>query len=626
MADPIVTTGTVTVTDTTATFSGTVDPQGETGVKYRFDWGDSPTLGDSCGNTTMGTTNVATPSFTLAGLAANTKYWFRMAAKRPGGRSVLGTIVEFTTNPLVATPTPPPPVATPTPPAPTDWVVLVKAIGTEARSILRPYSRAAKTLAQGVVDLNATMKSTAQATGSGLKRAGQYVLVFAVLFSVLIFVAAQLVRSSVVQVGEKLGAFTSAFSKAAENKQLAPSNNITNSNEFPPEIIQAMKDLGADRRYLAEKAATPTTATDVEKALLNGLSANTEAVNDLVGVLKKKNEEPSAAKKGDDGNQDLVPVGPSAEPSPSSSPAAQQSPQAVVVPVTSVPATSPVTVHASVWINGEKQPEWIGTMEEWIPFLRELKNREKRIAELGGKYVVTYTFSGGMNAKSPTKEGCSNESGVEQLRDCVHGLKKRMKKVEKAMEVAEEEPAKQQVATPEPTPAKSEEMTDRERHPCKYGYVGCHLGENCPGHRRIAPDQQEFSEIHHPAQLPEGMCSKAPCSGQGCFHWIEWGKFCSECKSPPRYSNFTYVKDGYCPWHSGQPAGHCQPHKGYYTRVATRQGAAINALGTIIGAGILRGGFGGGHGGHGGHGGGGSSSGRGGGPSGGGGRGGGLPH
>jgi hypothetical protein len=91
----------VSVTNTTASLTGTVVTNGQTTGAY-FQWGTAPTYGVQ--TTATNVTASATPqavSFTLTGLAPGTTYHYRLVASHPGFAPELGADEAFTTIPLV---------------------------------------------------------------------------------------------------------------------------------------------------------------------------------------------------------------------------------------------------------------------------------------------------------------------------------------------------------------------------------------------------------------------------------------------------------------------------------------------------------------------------------------------
>jgi phosphodiesterase/alkaline phosphatase D-like protein len=107
---PAVTTGNASsVTTSSATITGTVNPEGQA-TTYHFDWGTSPT---SYGNSTTATsagsaTNPGTVSTDLSALTPNTVYYYRLVAINGSGTTD-GQQGTFTTNgllPVVSTGSP----------------------------------------------------------------------------------------------------------------------------------------------------------------------------------------------------------------------------------------------------------------------------------------------------------------------------------------------------------------------------------------------------------------------------------------------------------------------------------------------------------------------------------------
>lgn len=115
---PAVTTGGAnTIALTTATITGVVDPNGQSGLGVRFVWGASPTLtGGTPANLTDPTTFQSTGygvSLPLAGLTPGIVYYYRLEVANPAydpnvqgsPQWILGEIRSFTTEPIPATPT-----------------------------------------------------------------------------------------------------------------------------------------------------------------------------------------------------------------------------------------------------------------------------------------------------------------------------------------------------------------------------------------------------------------------------------------------------------------------------------------------------------------------------------------
>ncbi|MDQ6803774.1 MAG: hypothetical protein M3065_02145 [Actinomycetota bacterium] len=91
----------VSVTNTTATLTGTVVTNGQTTSAY-FQWGTAPTYGNqtTATNVTAATTPQAV-SYTLTGLAPGTTFHYRLVASHPGVVPEVGADQGFTTVPLV---------------------------------------------------------------------------------------------------------------------------------------------------------------------------------------------------------------------------------------------------------------------------------------------------------------------------------------------------------------------------------------------------------------------------------------------------------------------------------------------------------------------------------------------
>ncbi len=109
-SQPIVATGNASsVTSSSATIAGTVNPEGQT-TTYHFDWGTSPTsYSNSTTTTNAGSNSSADPvSAALTGLQANTTYYYRITATNTAGTSN-GTRGTFTTGSSASPPPPPPP-------------------------------------------------------------------------------------------------------------------------------------------------------------------------------------------------------------------------------------------------------------------------------------------------------------------------------------------------------------------------------------------------------------------------------------------------------------------------------------------------------------------------------------
>jgi hypothetical protein len=91
----------VSVTNTTATLTGTVVTNGQTTSAY-FQWGMAPTYGIQ--TTAMDVTAATTPepfSYALTGLSPGTTFHYRLVASHPGVAPQVGADVGFTTIPLV---------------------------------------------------------------------------------------------------------------------------------------------------------------------------------------------------------------------------------------------------------------------------------------------------------------------------------------------------------------------------------------------------------------------------------------------------------------------------------------------------------------------------------------------
>lgn len=86
------------ITETTATLKGMVNPDGET-TKYFFKWGTDTSYGHSSGEVTLGSADHAghSVSMPLEGLAPDTTYHFRLVAKNGSG-TVEGGDRTFTTS------------------------------------------------------------------------------------------------------------------------------------------------------------------------------------------------------------------------------------------------------------------------------------------------------------------------------------------------------------------------------------------------------------------------------------------------------------------------------------------------------------------------------------------------
>jgi hypothetical protein len=96
---PTVVTGSATgVTSTSATLTGTVNPNGQA-TTYHFDYGRTVTYGGRTPDTAAGSANTATSvTAALTGLARKTLYHYRLVATNPSGTTV-GADATFTTRP-----------------------------------------------------------------------------------------------------------------------------------------------------------------------------------------------------------------------------------------------------------------------------------------------------------------------------------------------------------------------------------------------------------------------------------------------------------------------------------------------------------------------------------------------
>jgi hypothetical protein len=105
---PIVTTGSASaITQSTATVSGTVNPNGRR-TTYHFQYGTTTAYGSSTSEASAGSgKSNKTVSATLSGLVAGATYHFRLVATNSAGTSY-GADASFTTDPA----SPPPPSAT----------------------------------------------------------------------------------------------------------------------------------------------------------------------------------------------------------------------------------------------------------------------------------------------------------------------------------------------------------------------------------------------------------------------------------------------------------------------------------------------------------------------------------
>src|SRR5215211_6630526 len=84
-AAPAVTTGGAAVGPTTATFTGTVDPQGLS-TTYYFEYGTTSALGSRTATARAGSgTSPVTAAASVGGLAANTVYHYRLVAHNRDG-------------------------------------------------------------------------------------------------------------------------------------------------------------------------------------------------------------------------------------------------------------------------------------------------------------------------------------------------------------------------------------------------------------------------------------------------------------------------------------------------------------------------------------------------------------
>ena len=101
---PALTTGeAMGVTQTSATLTGTVNPEGEEVKSCAVEYGTTPSLGGSapCASLPSTGTSPVEVAIPLAGLSPGTTYYYRLVAESTGGAEV-GTASTFTT--LAATP------------------------------------------------------------------------------------------------------------------------------------------------------------------------------------------------------------------------------------------------------------------------------------------------------------------------------------------------------------------------------------------------------------------------------------------------------------------------------------------------------------------------------------------
>jgi hypothetical protein len=102
------TSGANSVTTTTATITGIIDPNGEPGLPVRFEFGTSPDLtGDTdfpLAPSTASSTGYGV-SANLTGLTPGTTYYYRVVILDKNNVPVLGEIMSFTTDPAPAPPT-----------------------------------------------------------------------------------------------------------------------------------------------------------------------------------------------------------------------------------------------------------------------------------------------------------------------------------------------------------------------------------------------------------------------------------------------------------------------------------------------------------------------------------------
>jgi phosphodiesterase/alkaline phosphatase D-like protein len=95
----VVTNSASEITTNSALLNGTVNP-GVSGTLAAgwFEWGTTTSLGTRTEIRTFTSVSSVTLAFTLRNLQPRTTYYFRANAYRPGGTSVLGTILSFTTT------------------------------------------------------------------------------------------------------------------------------------------------------------------------------------------------------------------------------------------------------------------------------------------------------------------------------------------------------------------------------------------------------------------------------------------------------------------------------------------------------------------------------------------------
>ena len=96
---PVVSTGSASsITTTSATISGTVNPEGQQ-TTYEFDYGTSPNFGSSTSTATLGGSSDTSVSATIGGLQPGVTYYYRLVATNLTGTDD-GSQAMFTTNSL----------------------------------------------------------------------------------------------------------------------------------------------------------------------------------------------------------------------------------------------------------------------------------------------------------------------------------------------------------------------------------------------------------------------------------------------------------------------------------------------------------------------------------------------
>jgi hypothetical protein len=115
------TTAATSVGSSTATFNGTVNPNGASTTVF-FQYGTTTAYGSQTANQVFTGNSVQNVTTNVGGLTGGTTYHYRLVAKNAGG-TMTGSDITFTTASATPTPTPSPtPTATPTPPCPAPTV------------------------------------------------------------------------------------------------------------------------------------------------------------------------------------------------------------------------------------------------------------------------------------------------------------------------------------------------------------------------------------------------------------------------------------------------------------------------------------------------------------------------